>query len=34
VVESVIGRLRLPLVPNLLVAACLLAAFGVLLLAR
>lgn len=34
VVESVIARLRLPQVPNLLVAACLLAAFGAILLVR
>jgi formate hydrogenlyase subunit 4 len=32
VVESVMARLRLPLVPNLLVGACLLTAFGYILL--
>jgi formate hydrogenlyase subunit 4 len=34
VVESVMARLRLVHVPNLLVAACLLSAFGIVLLAR
>jgi formate hydrogenlyase subunit 4 len=34
VVESSMARLRLPHVPVLLVAACLLSAFGVLLLVR
>jgi formate hydrogenlyase subunit 4 len=34
VVESIMARLRLVHVPNLLVAACLLSAFGVLLLVR
>jgi formate hydrogenlyase subunit 4 len=34
VVESVMARLRLVHVPNLLVAACLLSAFGVILLVR
>jgi formate hydrogenlyase subunit 4 len=34
VVESVMARLRLVQIPNLLVAACLLAAFGVVLLVR
>ena len=34
VVESVMARLRLRQVPNLLVAACLLSAFGIILLAR
>jgi formate hydrogenlyase subunit 4 len=34
VVESVMARLRLIHVPNLLVAACLLSAFGIVLLAR
>ena len=34
VVESVMARLRLVQVPQLLVAACLLSAFGMLLLAR
>src|SRR5262245_64790233 len=34
IVESVMARLRLIHVPNLLVAACLLSAFGVVLLAR
>jgi formate hydrogenlyase subunit 4 len=34
VVESVMARLRLIQVPNLLIAACLLAGFGVVLLAR
>ena len=34
VVESVMARLRLLQIPNLLVAACLLAGFGVVLLAR
>jgi formate hydrogenlyase subunit 4 len=34
VVESVMARLRLPQVPNLLVAACLMSAFGAVLLAR
>jgi formate hydrogenlyase subunit 4 len=34
VVESMMARLRMPQVPNLLVAACLLAAFGAVLLVR
>jgi formate hydrogenlyase subunit 4 len=34
VVESVMARLRLKQVPNLLVAACLLSAFGIILLTR
>lgn len=34
VVESVMARLRLPKVPNLLVVACLISAFGAVLLAR
>jgi formate hydrogenlyase subunit 4 len=34
VVESVMARLRLTQVPSLLVAACLLSAFGIILLAR
>jgi formate hydrogenlyase subunit 4 len=34
VVESVIARLRLVQVPNLLVAACILSSFGIILLAR
>ena len=34
VVESVMARLRLVKVPQLLVGACLLSAFGMLLLAR
>jgi formate hydrogenlyase subunit 4 len=34
VVESVIARLRLVQVPNLLVAACILSSFGIVLLAR
>src|SRR5207247_755131 len=34
VVESVMARLRLIHVPSLLVAACLLSAFGIILLAR
>jgi formate hydrogenlyase subunit 4 len=34
VVESVMARLRLTHVPNLLVAACLLSGFGIVLLAR
>jgi formate hydrogenlyase subunit 4 len=34
VVESVMARLRLPQVPNLLVAACLMSAFGAILLMR
>ena len=34
VVESAMARLRLLQIPNLLVAACLLAGFGVVLLAR
>jgi formate hydrogenlyase subunit 4 len=34
VVESTMARLRLPQVPNLLVAACLIAAFGAVLLVR
>jgi formate hydrogenlyase subunit 4 len=34
VVESVMARLRLTHVPVLLVAACLLSAFGIILLAR
>ncbi len=34
VVESVMARLRLSQVPSLLVAACLLSAFGIVLLAR
>jgi len=34
VVESVMARLRLPQVPSLLVAACLLSAFGAILLVR
>ena len=34
VVESVMARLRLPQVPSLLVAACLIAAFGAVLLVR
>jgi formate hydrogenlyase subunit 4 len=34
VVESVMARLRLPQVPSLLVAACLLSAFGIVLMAR
>jgi hypothetical protein len=34
VVESVMARLRLVHVPNLLVAACLLSGFGIILLIR
>jgi formate hydrogenlyase subunit 4 len=34
VVESVMARLRLPQVPSLLVAACLISAFGAVLLVR
>ena len=34
VVESVMARLRLMQVPSLLVAACILSAFGIVLLAR
>ena len=34
IVESVIARLRLPQIPNLLVGACILSAFGVALLVR
>jgi len=34
VVESIMARLRLPQVPNLLVAACLMSAFGAILLMR
>jgi formate hydrogenlyase subunit 4 len=34
VVESVMARLRLVHIPNLLVAACLLSAFGVILVVR
>jgi formate hydrogenlyase subunit 4 len=34
VVESVMARLRLRQIPNLLVASCLLSAFGIILLAR
>ncbi len=34
VVESVIARLRMVQVPNLLVAACILSSFGIILLAR
>jgi formate hydrogenlyase subunit 4 len=34
VVESVIARLRLIQIPNLLVAACILSSFGIILLAR
>ena len=34
VVESAMARLRLPQVPNLLVAACLISAFGAVLLVR
>jgi formate hydrogenlyase subunit 4 len=34
VVESVMARLRLKQVPSLLVGACLLSAFGIVLLAR
>jgi formate hydrogenlyase subunit 4 len=34
VVESVMARLRLVHVPSLLVAACLLSGFGIILLAR
>jgi formate hydrogenlyase subunit 4 len=34
VVESVMARLRLLQVPSLLVAACVLSAFGIVLLAR
>jgi len=34
VVESVMARLRLTQVPNLLVAACLFSAFGAILLVR
>jgi len=33
-VESIIARLRLLQVPNLLVAACILSSFGIILLAR
>jgi len=34
IVESVMARLRLPQIPNLLVAACLMSAFGAILLMR
>ena len=34
IVESVMARLRLPQIPSLLVAACLLSAFGIVLMAR
>ena len=34
VVESIMARLRLTHVPSLLVAACLLSAFGIVLLVR
>ncbi len=34
VVESVMARLRLVHVPSLLIAACLLSGFGIVLLAR
>ena len=34
VVESIMARLKLPHIPVLLVAACLLSAFGILMLVR
>jgi formate hydrogenlyase subunit 4 len=34
IVESVMARLRLTQIPSLLVAACLLSAFGIVLMAR
>jgi formate hydrogenlyase subunit 4 len=34
IVESTMGRLRLPYIPNLLVAACLLSAFGLILMVK
>jgi formate hydrogenlyase subunit 4 len=34
VVESVMARLRMRQVPSLLIAACLLSSFGIVLLAR